>query len=57
MIILELTKEQAQQLLDLLDLATKSGGLQVASVALPVAAKLLEAAKQAETQAKEPEAV
>ena len=48
MIVLELTKEQAQQLLELLDIATKTGGLQTASAALPIAAKVLEAAQNAE---------
>jgi hypothetical protein len=37
---LELTKEEAQALLGLLDLATKAGGLQVAQVALPIAVKV-----------------
>lgn len=45
---LELTKEEAQQLLDLMDLATKSGGLQVAAVALPLAAKIMQAAQKAQ---------
>ncbi len=53
--VLELTKEEAQQLLDLLDIATKTGGLQVASAALPIAAKLLEAAKNVEKV--DPEAI
>ena len=43
--VLELTKEEGQQLLELLDLATKTGGLQVASVALPLAAKIMQAAQ------------
>lgn len=47
--VLELSKEEAQQLLDLLDVATKAGGLQVASVALPLAAKVMQAA-QAKTE-------
>jgi len=37
---LELTKEEAQQLIGLLDLATKSGGLQAAQAALPIAVKV-----------------
>ena len=36
----ELTKEEAQALLGLLDLATKAGGLQVAQAALPIAVKV-----------------
>lgn len=42
---LELTKEEAQQLVDIMDVATKSGGLQVAAVALPLAAKIMQAAQ------------
>lgn len=45
---LELTKEEAQQLLDIMDIATKSGGLQVAAVALPLAAKIMQAAQVAQ---------
>lgn len=37
---IELTPTEAQQLLGLLDLATKSGGLQVAQAALPIAIKV-----------------
>jgi hypothetical protein len=37
---LELTQQEAQQLIGLLDLATKSGGLQVAQAALPIAIKV-----------------
>ena len=37
---LELTPQEAQQLLGLLDLATKSGGLQAAQIALPIALKV-----------------
>jgi len=37
---IELTKEEAQALLGLLDLATKAGGLQVAQAALPIAVKV-----------------
>lgn len=46
--VLELTKEEAQQLLELLDIATKAGGLQVASAALPIATKVLEAGQKSE---------
>ena len=38
--ILELTPTEAQQLIGLLDLATKSGGLQAAQIALPIAVKV-----------------
>ena len=37
---LEITTQEAQQLIGLLDLATKSGGLQVAQAALPIAVKV-----------------
>jgi hypothetical protein len=37
---LELTPQEAQQLIGLLDLATKSGGLQAAQMALPIAVKV-----------------
>ena len=37
---IELTQQEAQQLIGLLDLATKSGGLQVAQAALPLAIKV-----------------
>ena len=46
---IELTKQEAQQLIGLLDLATKSGGLQVAQAALPIAIKV-QNALDAETQ-------
>ena len=37
---IELTPTEAQQLIGLLDLATKSGGLQAAQIALPIAVKV-----------------
>jgi hypothetical protein len=37
---IELTAQEAQQLIGLLDLATKSGGLQAAQIALPIAVKV-----------------
>ncbi len=46
---IELTQQEAQQLIGLLDLATKSGGLQVAQAALPLAVKV-QAALDAETK-------
>ena len=36
---IELTELEAQQLIGLLDLAVKTGGLQAAQAALPIAAK------------------
>lgn len=46
---LEITPQEAQALIGLLDLATKSGGLQVAQAALPIAIKV-QAALDAETK-------
>lgn len=46
---LEFTQQEAKQLIGLLDLATKSGGLQVAQAALPIAIKV-QAALDTETQ-------
>jgi len=40
MMKLELTKEEQQQLMACLDLAVKNGGLQAASLLLPLAAKI-----------------
>jgi hypothetical protein len=37
---IELTKEEQQQLMACLDIAVKQGGLQAASVLLPLAAKI-----------------
>ena len=37
---IELTPQEAQSLLQLLDLATKAGGLQVAQAALPLAVRI-----------------
>ena len=53
--IIELTKEEAQQLIDLMDLATKTGGLQVAAVALPLAAKIMQAAQTVQNTPSEPQ--
>jgi hypothetical protein len=44
---LELTNDEANALAQLLDLAVKAGGLQAAQVAIPLFAKLQEAAKPA----------
>ena len=46
---IELTQQEAQALIGLLDLATKSGGLQVAQAALPLAVKV-QTALDAETK-------
>ena len=43
---IELTTQEAQQLMQLLDLATKSGGLQAAQAALPIAVKVQTAIEQ-----------
>lgn len=43
---IELTTQEAQQLVQLLDLATKSGGLQAAQAALPIAIKVQTAIEQ-----------
>ena len=43
---LTLTKEEGQTLFELIDLAVKAGGVQVAKAAMPIVDKLMEAAKQ-----------
>lgn len=47
---IELTTQEAQQLMQLLDLATKSGGLQAAQAALPIAIKVQTAIEQEKPQ-------
>lgn len=47
---IDLTTQEAQQLIGLLDLATKSGGLQAAQAALPIAIRV-QAELDKETQA------
>ena len=42
-----LTETEANNLIALLDVATKAGGLQVAAAALPLVAKIQDAAAQA----------
>jgi hypothetical protein len=49
---IEFNHTECQQLIGLLDLATKSGGLQVAQAALPIAIKV-QVALDAETKAGE----
>jgi hypothetical protein len=46
---LELTEQEAQALVELIDVATKAGGIQVARVAVPLVQKIMDAA-QAETE-------
>jgi len=48
----ELTQQEAQQLIDLCDVATKAGGLQVARVAVPLVDKLVAAFAEPAVQAK-----
>jgi hypothetical protein len=43
---LDLTETEAQNLLQLLDVAVKAAGLQAAQVALPIAAKIQQAASK-----------
>jgi hypothetical protein len=43
---LTLTTEEGQTLFELIDLAVKTGGVQVAKAAMPIVDKLMEAAKQ-----------
>ena len=50
---LELTNEEAQTLVSLLDLAVKAGGLQAATAAVPLFEKLKEAAQPAEEMSDE----
>lgn len=48
---IELTLQEAQHLNELLDIAVKAGGLNVAAAALPIATKVKDAAKvTAETE-------
>ena len=48
MIKIELTTEQANALMQLIDIAIKAGGYQNAKVGVPIADIILEAAKQSE---------
>lgn len=45
MIILQLTEQEALSLRNLLDLAVKAGGMRAAEFAVPLDAKILQAAK------------
>jgi hypothetical protein len=45
MIKIELTQEQVNQLLQLIDISVKAGGLQNAKVAVPIADIILQAAQ------------
>jgi hypothetical protein len=51
MITLSFSKEEVDQLVGLLDLATKAGGLQIAQAALPLASKLDMARRAAAAEA------
>lgn len=51
---IELSIDEANTLLNLIDMAVKSGGLRVAGAALPLVMKLEAAAKEEQTE-KEPE--
>lgn len=44
-IVIELDEQQSQQLFELLDIATKAGGLGVAKAAMPIADLLMQAVK------------
>lgn len=48
MIKIELTTEQANALMQLIDIAIKAGGYQNAKVGVPIADIILEAAKQSD---------
>jgi len=48
MIKIELTPEQTNTLLQLIDIAIKAGGYQNAKVGVPIAELILEAAKQSQ---------
>jgi hypothetical protein len=51
MITIELTPEQTNTLLQLIDIAIKAGGFQNAKVGVPIAELILEAAKQSQADA------
>lgn len=46
--LIELSQQESKALIGLLDLVTKSGGLQVAQAALPIALKVQEALDKSE---------
>lgn len=46
MINIELTQEEIQQLLQLIDISVKAGGLQNAKVAIPIVDKIVNAANK-----------
>ena len=50
MIKIELTTEQANNLLQLIDIAIKAGGFQNAKVGVPLAELILEAAKSEQSE-------
>lgn len=53
MLKIEMTKEEAQNLAGLLDIAVKSGGMQVAGAALMIMRKVEEAARVLENKVQE----
>ena len=54
MIKLELTEQKAQALVELLDIATKSGGIQVAKMAVILVDDILNAVKESQKESGEP---
>ena len=50
MIKIELTQQEAQNLVDLLDVATKAGGIQAAKIVVPLVDKIVAAVKETETE-------
>ena len=46
MINIELTQEEIQQLLQLIDISVKAGGLQIAKVAIAIVDKIVNAANK-----------
>ncbi len=56
MITLTLTEEKAQALIDLLDVAVKSGGLQVARAAVVLTDDVVQAIKASKEAAQKPQA-
>lgn len=50
MIQLTLTEQESEQLFNMIDLAVKAGGIQVAKLAVPITDKLMEAVQQSKPQ-------
>lgn len=53
MIELKLTENEAQALYEIMDIATKSGGIQVAKASLPITDKLMQAVKDSQEKEKD----